>query len=184
VELKRLCLVEHLVAVGAGECSGGGGGEASGVEDGVALVAPGELPDLLHAAEGASSDGGERRGERGRERRRRGRRDGGGRRRGLRVERRRGRDGGSVHGVDVGGPERPARGAAGGAAVTVAMVPAHHRALLGAADGRPARARQAPADADAPLLVLLAGAAAVALLVDVAVLAVCCLGSALAGGCC
>ena len=124
VELKRLCLGEHLVAVGAGE-GGGSGRKAPGFEDGVALVAARELPDLLHAAEGAP-DGGERR--------RRGRRDGGRRRGGVRVEGGRGGDGGGgggVHGVDaevdVGGPVRPAGGAAAGAAVT------HDRALLGAA---------------------------------------------------
>lgn len=179
VELERLCLVEHLVAVGAGE-GGGGGGEAPGIEDGVALVAAGELPDL-HAAEGAP-DGGERRGERGRERRGRGRRDDGGRRRGgVRVEggRRGNGGGGGVHGVhvEVGGPERPAGRAAGGAAV---VVPVHDRALLGAADGP--RARHAPTDADAPLL--LAAAAAIVALVVVAFSCCgwCWLGFALAGG--
>jgi hypothetical protein len=112
----------------------------------VALVAAGELPDV-HAPEGGPDGRGRGRG-----------RDGGRRRHGgLRVEGRRGGDGGGRGvvdvDVDVGCPERPAGGAA--------AVPAHDRALLGTADG--ARARDAPADADTPLL-LAAAAALVALL--------------------
>jgi hypothetical protein len=140
VELERLGLDEDLVAVGAGER---GAAEAPGVEHRVALVAAGELP-ALHAAEG-TPERGERR--RQRRRRRRGRRGHGG----LRVERRRSGDG--RRGGVVGGPERPARRAAGGAAV-------HHRGLLGAADGP--RARHAPADTDTPLLVPAAAALLVA----------------------